>query len=142
MEEKNYPKNFYRGISNKDFICNGMVLPSAFQFDEEIRDDGFKELSINWNDDEGSIKILLDQVKANGKKQFNGGAAQLELHTVKMFLDSYICNNGFSYERREVPGNIYHGNLLVKGSMDKKIRSLISNGLAIVAGSNIISQNE
>lgn len=142
MENLVYPKDFWRGISNKDFVCDGHVLPSAFQFDDEIRQDGFKELSINWNDNEGALATVLNQKKDNGKFQFSVGATNLQLGFVKQCLATYISRDEFSYERKPVEGNDYHGNLLVKGTIDKKIRLIISNTLALAADTNIVYRNE
>ena len=141
MESTQYPKDFWRGIPNKDFISNGVVLPSAFQFDDEIRSDGYKELSVNWNDNDESLEIALSQKKDNGKIQFPGGVAQLDLTNVELVLSLHIANKSFSYERQPIDGNPYHGNLLVLGSVNKQIRSLISSGLALVASNHIILQN-
>lgn len=140
METRDFPTNFYRGIANKDFISNGFVQQAAFQFDDEIREDGYKELSINWNDCDDALNKALEQRKTNGKLQFSAGVANLDLQKVEMMLFDYIRQEIFSYERREVEGNPYHGNLLLKGSVDKRCRSLISSGLALVAGLNIIPQ--
>lgn len=115
-------------------------MPSAFQFDDFVREDGHRELSINWNDEIAALNTLINQRKENGKIQFNAGATKLDLNAVKIVLAAFIDKKEFQYERREVPGNPYHGNLLIKGEMDKKIRSMISNGLALVAGTNIQPQ--
>lgn len=136
-----YPIDFWRGISSKDFISCGWVLPEAFQFDKDVRDDGFKELSINWNDCENALQVALKRTKPNGKLQFVG-ATKLELSKVKSVLASFIEEGLFSYERREIDGNPYHGNLLLSGDIDKKRRSLVSSGLALVAGTNITYQPE
>lgn len=124
------------------FIANGQVLPDAFQFDKDVREDGYREMSINWNDCEKALTIALNQKKENGKLQFKGGIANLKLSLVELILSDYIRQGQFSYERREVEGNPYHGNLLVSHTLDKKIRSLISNGLALAAGTNITYQLE
>ena len=140
MDKEQYPSSFLRGIANKDFICNGHVLHSAFQFDDVIRDDGKRELSINWYDCEAAMTIALNQRKQDGRKQFSAGVAKLDLSKVKLFLSTFISKGTFSYERREVDGNPYHGNLLIAGDLGKQERSLISNGLALVAGTNITYQ--
>lgn len=142
MDTTHYLDDFWRGISNKDFIANGQVLPDAFQFDKDVREDGYREMSINWNDCEKALTIALNQKKENGKLQFKGGIANLKLSLVELILSDYIRQGQFSYERREVEGNPYHGNLLVSHTLDKKIRSLISNGLALAAGTNITYQLE
>ena len=134
---QNFPEAFLRGLSNKDFVCEGHVLQSAFQFDNTGRADNMHEASINWLDDDGAIEVALSQKKDNGKLQFQAGVAKLNLNTVKLFLAT-IQNSTFSYERAEIDGNPYHGNLLIDGNTPKQIKSLISNGLALAAGTNII----
>ena len=140
MDNIDYPADFWRGIANKDFLSNGHVLPEAFQFDKEVRSDGYRELSINWNDCEDALTIALNQKRDNGKLQFAVGVANLNLSFVKQILFSYIEQGQFSYERRSIEGNPYHGNLLISNVIDKKARSLISSGLALAAGTNITYQ--
>ena len=140
MDKKEFPEEFWRGITNKDFVKDGYVLPSAFQFDNDIREDGFKELSINWNDDDEALKKILEQRRENGKPQFSVGAANLNLSRVKQLLSMYIDRKQFSYERKELENNEYHGNLLVLGTLDKQLRLMISNCLAVAADTNITYQ--
>lgn len=139
MDEKRYPEEFIRGISSKDFIQNGYVLPSAFQFDGQSRDDKKSEASINWIDDEGAITVALKQRKDSGKLQFPAGVAKLKLEEVKLILKNF-SEEEFSYERAPIEGNRYHGNLLMKSTINKQVRQLITNGLALAAGTNIIPQ--
>ncbi len=138
--EKEYPSHYWRGIANKDFICDFRLNAAAFQFDDTIREDGFKELSINWNDSDEALITVLSQKKANGKLQFSVGAAKLELSKTKQFLSAYIEREEFNYERRPIEGNEYHGNLLVKASIDKRTRALVSHTLALIADTNITYQ--
>ena len=140
MDKKEFPEEFWRGIANKDFVKDGYVLPSAFQFDNDIREDGFKELSINWNDDDEALKKILEQRKENGKIQFSVGAANLNLSRVKQLLSMYIDRKQFSYERKELEDNEYHGNLLVLGTLDKQLRLMISSCLAVAADTSITYQ--
>ncbi len=139
MGEELYPKEFLRGISNKDFIENGHVLYTAFQFDDTGRDDGNREASINWLDDDGAITMALSQKKENGKFQFPGGVARIDLDFAKMILHNF-AQIGFSYERAPLENNKYHGNLLVANSLPKQTRQMLMTGLALAAGTNIITQ--
>lgn len=141
MDKEQYPESFLRGISNKDFISkDGYVLPSAFQFDDGLRNNGKKELSINWYDCEDALVTALEQKREDGRKQFSVGVAKLDLVRVKIFLGAFIENNTFFYERQELPENPYHGNLLIPENLSKPVRSLISSGLALVAGTNVTYQ--
>lgn len=131
LNTENYPDVFYRGISSKDYVIDGRVTAEAFRFSEEDRGDGYKDLSINWNDDENSLRTALEQRKSNGKIQFASGVASLNMKTVKIYLSPYFDKNQFSYERQSIPGNIYHGNLLITSDLAKGLRSLVSSGLAL-----------
>ena len=128
-----YPDSFFRGIASKRFIVNGHILPDAFQFDEVGRDDDFRELSINWNDCGEALELAIKQRKSNGDVQFTGGVVELDLVLVKTVLAPYIKEGTFSYERREVDGNPYHGNLLVSKALTKQQRSVISGTLGLLA---------
>ncbi|MBQ7145463.1 MAG: hypothetical protein IJR95_01670 [Lachnospiraceae bacterium] len=140
MDGKGYPKEFIRGISSKDFIQNGYVLASAFQFEDQGRDDKKSEASINWVDDDGAITVALLQRKDSGKLQFPAGVAKLDLEKVKLILKSF-SEEEFSYERAPIEGNQYHGNLLMKSTINKPVKQLITNGLALAAGTSIIPQS-
>ena len=142
MKETIYPNDFWRGISSKDFITeNGHLMATAFAFDKDIREDGYRELSINWEDDDNALTSLLNQRKPENKKlQFKAGACKISLIDMKVSLRTYLNKDEFSYERREIEGNSYHGNLLIKGSLSKQERSIISTGLALLGDANIVSQ--
>lgn len=139
MKVNEYPNEFLRGLALKEYVSNGQVLYTAFKFDDKDREDNMLETSINWLDDSGAVEQALQQRKENGKIQFSAGVAKLNLNTVNLVLAS-IPPETFSYERREVPGNQYHGNLLVNSSTITPIRHLIMNGLALAAGTSIIPQ--
>lgn len=139
MADEMYPQEFLRGISNKDFIDNGHVLYTAFQFDDTGRNDGNREASINWLDDDGAIELALNQRKDNGKIQFLGGVARIDLKFAKMILHNF-SQEGFSYERAPLETNRYHGNLLLANSLSKQTRQMLMSGLALAAGTNIITQ--
>lgn len=141
MPEKDYPQKFLRGLSSKDFVYNGQVLPTAFQFDVVEREDGMCEASINWLDDVGAIDIALRQRKENGKKQFVAGVAQIDLELMKLVLQS-MPPEVFSYERAELPENRYHGNLLLSSTVNKPMKQMVMSGLALAAGTNIIAQTQ
>lgn len=139
MSTKDFPQEFLRGLSNKDFAINGLVMASAFQFDEADRDDGMLEASINWLDDDGAIEVALQQRKENGRIQFVGGVARIDIQRMKLILQS-IPSDMFSHERAELPNNPYHGNLLLASSANRQMKQMITNGLALAAGTNIIPQ--
>ena len=135
MTNCDMPDDFLRGIANAEFICEGNVLFNAFQFEPADRSDDMMEASINWYDSEDAIEILLNQQKSNGKKQFVG-VAQLKRSKISLSINSLKMQ--LSYERKEIIGNPFHGNLLVSKELQKPLRTQIMNCLALVAGTNII----
>lgn len=139
MTNISYPDSFYRGISKTDFIdAFGIPNNQAFQFSDEGRSDGFYELSINWNDDEESLAILFNQKKGDGEIQFKAGAYEMSFPLLKQITSRYIQLGHFNYERSEVEGNKYHGNLLIKQDLptkadNKSLYSLIRDALILVS---------
>lgn len=148
---ENYPEEFYRGVSSpNDVTREGYLMAGAFKFDNyegASRDnDGFCELSINWNDDEGALKVLLDQHKPfKEEKQFKAGYCVIKRSFLDLMLKPYIDDANFSYERRpvarsveeDIAENPYHGNLLMKNDLDKNVKKNIQHTLATLAGSII-----
>jgi hypothetical protein len=132
----NYPEKMLRGISNPEWIdANGYATSAAFQFSPNPdRKEGieFEEASINWYDDENALKLLLDQRKENSDSaQFKGGVAILSRKTIDFFADTPYGKGNLSYERRPVPGNNYHGNLLRGATISKQLKSIISAAIAM-----------
>lgn len=146
-----YPDELYRGISTTEHITpEGYLMAGAFQFskyDGCLRnDDGFCELSINWNDDDDSIKLLLEQQKPNkAELQFKVGYCKITKSGMDMLLKTYINDGHFKYERRPIEENLiediqpnpYHGNLLMTNKINKHIQKNIQHSLATLAGSII-----
>ena len=150
MIQKDFPDELLRGISNssEQFITpEGYPTQAVFKFDEydPERTDGYRELSINWLDDEGAIDVLLSQI--NIKKnilQFQGGYCRFPrvfLHTMKAYFD----NGHLTYERRPIEAcedngfveNKYHGNILMKSGLSKQAITNIQVTLAGLAGAAI-----
>jgi hypothetical protein len=146
IDTKEFPEAFFRGISSPSDITNeGYVAAGAFQFDafDPQRGDDYCELSINWDDDEGSLKTLLEQHKPKREdKQFKGGYCTINRAYLNGVFKLYMDNGTFSYERRPIDAceendyqtNPYHGNLLMKNSIDKQMKKNMQHTLAFVAG--------
>lgn len=146
-----YPEEFYRGVSALDNISKeGYIGAGAFKFDNyngNSRDnDGFCELSINWNDDDNALKVLLEQHKPfKEEKQFKAGYCKINRNCVELMLKQYIDDECFKYERRpikenpdeDIQHNPYHGNLLMLNELDKNIKKNIQHSLATLAGTII-----
>ena len=145
-----YPDDFYRGLSSKDTVTpEGYVTTAAFSFDkyDATRGDNYCELSINWNDNEGSLQTLLLQHKPfKEEKQFKTGCAKLPLNIIQIMFKQFIDDNVFDYERRpilsdpeaDIAENPYHGNLLMHKDLNTSIKKNIQHSLATIATSNVI----
>lgn len=143
---KNLPKDFYRGLSFKDCLSGKYLTEAAFKFDpfghNPDRDDNYRELSINWNDSQDALYVLLNQHKPfKEEKQFSVGYALLSVDEVRNVLRTQIANGDFNYERRpvkedkdnDIAENPYHGNLLIDNNLDKNAIKIIQCTLANIA---------
>ena len=128
-----YPDNCLRGISVPNQLEeDGSVSTFAFNFSEIIRADGWKDLSINWDDDDGAGKALLDQKKENGEIQFKVGFAVVPRKEIDHLICQPTVNGVLAYERHKLENNPYHGNLLLKGDLPKPTIRKLQAGLALL----------
>ena len=128
-----YPDSCLRGISIPDHILeDGSVSTVAFNFSDLTRQDGWKELSINWDDDEGSRETLLNQKKEEGELQFKVGYAIIPRSEIDHLINQPTVNGTLSYERLPIENNKYHGNILLKGNLPKPTTRKIQAGLALI----------
>lgn len=137
--EEEFSNELLRGLK-KDWISEGLVTTAAFNFNgNEVN--GYNELSINWNDDEGSLPELLNRLD-DGKIKFSAGVAHIQLKTMEFILKDHIETGNFKFRRDVVDplNNPYHGEIMLKSSISKPFKRLIENGLALSAGNNITPQ--
>ncbi|MFZ5905007.1 MAG: hypothetical protein ACOYZ8_15790 [Chloroflexota bacterium] len=128
-----FPDNCLRGISAPDQLEEGnSVSSSAFNFSDLVRDDGWRDLSINWHDDEGAIQVLLNQKKADGEIQFRVGYAVIPREELDHLIKQPTVNGMLTYERHQIDNNPYHGNILVKGNLPKPTIRKLQAGLALL----------
>ncbi len=137
-EEKGVPDTCYRGLtSEKHLMLEGRMMningvsfgPSDFLDHPGLRTSKCKELSVNWNDDDGSIKNLFEQENSDGTLHFPAGAARISLSRLKQNLSVFITDKTFDYERRAIEGNPYHGNFLIADDVDKEGQKTIKEGI-------------
>lgn len=153
--DKGYPETFYRGLSTKDCLSGKYITEMAFRFDSlghnPERTDDYRELSVNWNDDSKSLDTLLNQRKPGKEdKQFSVGYVIMSLKEVRKALRIQIGNGDFSYERRpvaadpdaDIEANPYHGNLLMKGNLDKNATKIIQCTLANIATAGLMLRDQ
>ncbi len=132
--ESNFPESCIKGISAQDQIGQGgNAAPHLFNFKDKIRPDGWKEQSINWNDDEEAISFTLSQERDNGSIQFAYGVAILPTHEIERVKRHIKVPSALSYERDALPGNRYHGNILLRGDIQKPLMRMISANIALFA---------
>lgn len=137
---KPFPECFLRGFNTKDCLTKEQnIAIGAFQFGDHTneRNDNLHEASINWEDDENAVTILLEQKKEDSEEQmFKYGYARLPLNLVKLTLKSLIDKKYLDFERKPLEHNPYHGNLLIPGGINKQERSMIQNNLAAIANND------
>lgn len=140
IASKPFPECFLRGFNTPDcFTKEQNIAIGAFQFGNHTdeRNDNYHEASINWEDDEGSVKTLLEQKKDNTNElMFKYGYARLPLNLVKMTLKSLMSKDYLNFERKPLENNPYHGNILIPGDINKQEKSMIQNNLAAIANND------
>jgi hypothetical protein len=102
--------------------------------DQDARATGELELSINWQDDEGAIPLALAQKKTdNTTLQFKGGLALVPREHLDRLFRLPAFGKALSYDRQPIPGNPYHGNLLMSNpaAISKMVRSHIAATIAM-----------
>lgn len=139
--KKKEPDSFYRGFSHVGCFCReGYVTSEGFIFELAkgvLRNDTFEEASINWNDDEFALRLLLRQrSEKKNDIQFKYGYSELNLGGVFLAMKPYMHQGHFSYERNPIMGNPYHGNLLIEKSLSSQAKRMIRDVLATVASVN------
>ncbi len=140
IARKLMPNRFYRGLSSEvDFTPEGYIAASAFEFKDHTneRNDGFWETSINWDDDNESVTTLMAQRNSKSNKLMFDRYSYIKKSQLKNSLALPLREGHFKYERRPLPNNQYHGNLLAQGDLDKKTKGLIKSTLAMVATKNL-----
>jgi len=124
-ESIEFADRFIRGITNKQFISDdGYPLAPLYQFRfdvPEYRTDNCKEESINWHDEENALRnVMLNMKKGMDVPKFSYGAAITDKSVIETLSKNKRYKDSFSYERRKVEGNEYHGNLLFKATASKR----------------------
>ena len=129
-----YPNSFYRGISEQ-YLKDGYLLPESFHIDTETgRNDGYTEISITWNDEPDSFQVIASQLnERTGLIQFPAGIAEIQKDEFEARMRPQLIVKNMSYERAPIESNKYHGNILLRASLDKTMRTMIKSQLALLA---------
>ena len=135
------PESCLRGVPSSDRVLdNGVVASHNFYFVGADRSDKRHEMSINWEDDDGALRFTLRQER-EGKRQFRMGGVRIERKELDRLNHKPVADGCLSYERAEEPDNLYHGNLLIEGSVPKPRMKQIAAHIANEA-SRIITLEE
>lgn len=125
------PPNALRGLREKKCLDDNGVTPDAFlplPKTAESRTDGFAEASINWKDDEEALRLLFADRANSGF-----GVASVPRQELESLADRLRAHAEFSFERREVTGNKYHGNLLFRADLPPRRQRMIASAIALRA---------
>jgi hypothetical protein len=132
-----YPDSILREISNRENFIDEDGYPTAFLFhfvkreEQEERKDGFLAESINWRDDDDAVVSLFRQTKKDGSLQFKAGAAVLSRSDIDRLIKRPTVEvHRLSYERKPLPENKYHGNLLLGCQVPPRIMKRIAATIA------------
>ena len=127
----NVPDSCLRGLRKRDWVQeDGTVATEALMPDKNTgaeRADGMIETSINWEDDEKAIEVLL--TNRNGSAY---GSARLETKHLQQAMKIPANVDMLSYERREENGNVYHGNILFSADAPPYRKRAVASFLAMV----------
>jgi len=127
-----YPDNCIKGIPNAEHLTSdGTPATHLFFFSKEDRGDGWKDQSINWDDDDQAIKFTLKQLR-NGNLQFRSGAAVIPRSEIERLNRQPAVQKLLSYERQPFPENTYHGNILLSAQAPIHLMRQIAASLALV----------
>ena len=146
LPNKLYPDKFLRGIPNKDFYNEEADSPQSHLFhikglgDPKRTDNKFEE-SINWMDTNEAINVLFDQKNDKKETQFKIGAAVILKSEIDRISRLPIVKKQLEYERKRIPNNEFHGNLLLNKSVPKKIMNQIAASIALSCESVIQQSN-
>lgn len=137
-----FPDNCIRGIPNEQFVNEEGTLGSdLFYFQDVDRGDGWREQSINWEDDEDAIGLTLAQTRDDRQPKFRAGVAILPRTEIDRINLQPTVADLLGYERAPINGNPYHGNILLRAGTSKRTMKLIAASLALVV-SRIIPQGD
>lgn len=131
----NYPDNCIKGIPNSDFLSpdRTQVASHLFHFKlEPSIDNGWKQQSINWEDDQSAIQFTLDQRKEGSEeRQFKEGAAILPRYEIDRLNKLATINGRLKYNRQPIQSNSYHGNILLATGVTKHTMLQVAASLAL-----------
>ena len=141
-----YPDTLLRGLITPGSVTQERYVTSeAFLFQDfrKNRSDNYNELSINWEDSDEAVDVLLNQKKEGTEDpQFKIGFARMSLSRIKDVLKPHISDKTYSFERKPIDGNPYHGNLLADAKLPRQIVKNIQHSLATIATADVYLRSD
>ena len=125
-----FADNILKGITNSDLIEGNSVNWTAFTPPSNSLVNGWKESSINWEDDSGAINNLLQQKNKNGDPKFKAGIVRISRNEIDKIIEHFKIFEKFSYNRDRLDNNKYHGNLLFAENMKSELKATICGSLS------------
>jgi hypothetical protein len=118
-----------RGLRKSDWVCDGVVQTQAFVPDAQTsskRSDSGRETSINWEDDGTVEQFTL----SNNNAQH--GAARIQTSDIQeTSAKTKMVKDPLFYERKIIPGNDYHGNIVFRSELKGHTVKMLAAALAI-----------
>lgn len=113
MEEtREFPARCARGIRDEEWVYDSPPYRRAFLFDNTVRDDGKREMSVSWMVDHGAIDVLL-KMRYGGEPVFHAGIGVLRLARIIELQERFKNEVTLGYEWRKTRNNPYHGNITI-----------------------------
>jgi len=116
-----YPANCIRGIWDSTYLDeNGRPKSHLFHFALQApRGDGWIAQSINWEDDAAVVDYTLKQKKQPCQLQYKAGVAIIPRGQIDILRTLENIKDILDYERKPIPGNQHHGNILLRSGVSK-----------------------
>jgi hypothetical protein len=121
-----YPERCIRGVRAQDHVSEeGLLLGPGMRFEPNAkRTDGKLEVSINWEDEPDTAAKNLEERKKDNPEvfEFKIGIAIIATKELDDLCRRVKVRELLSYERAPEDDNLQHGNILISGRSDKKVR--------------------
>lgn len=111
MEDDLFPDRCARGIEDEAWVHERPPYLSAFLFDDDVRDDGYRELSVTWMRHSDSLDVLR-KMRRQGQTMFPAGIGVLMRSDIDRLMKHYGSDK-LTYESRPTKRNEDHGNILI-----------------------------
>lgn len=124
-----FPATCLRGLRKADWVEENIIQTAAFIPEKNTsatREDGGQETSINWEDNEG-VELFTLSNDATARH----GAARISVVSIQATSDqTFPVKAPLFFERKRIPGNDYHGNIVFKAEVNRRLAVMLAASLA------------